>query len=315
MKSLHSFLIFISLVGILSAYTYKARSLGSSTSPAQQLDLTLQGYGFSAFVRPHTGVVYDATVPLNLTGIKVSVVRLRSGSLWSRGVKGFKEFGIPVGVLVHPYVERLALVYQNLGNWSSVYYPLPGFTYLAPVVGLLAYDAANLSANNFQEIDFVASKSPISINFTNVVPVPTELTPQCVWFNLDGLPEFRELVTENVCSTYQQGHFSIVVNSTRLAPPAPIGAPTLGPSPSHHKKHNSKVWKIVAGVVGGFIGLLFATLLLVWLHRYKEKKEVAKMEQHAEIGETLQMTRIGNAQAPVASGMRTQPMLENEYVA
>ncbi|XP_039115076.1 uncharacterized protein LOC120250338 [Dioscorea cayenensis subsp. rotundata] len=316
MESFQGFIIFITFVVLLSAYQYKAQSPGSSTIPAKQLDSVLQGYGFSAFVRPHTGVIYDANVPVNLTGIKVSVLRLRSGSLLGRGVHSFKEFDIPVGVWVHPYVERLVFVYQNLGNWSSVYYPLPGFRYLAPVLSLLIYDAANLSATNLPEIDFVASKLPISINFTNVAPVPSGLTPKCVWFNLDGSPEFRELVTDNVCSTYRQGHFSIVVNSTGLAPsPAPSAGPNVGPIPVRHKSHNSTVWKIVGGVLGGFVILVLAAWLLGLLLRYTQKKKVAKMEQHAEVGETLRMARVGNAQAPVAYGTRTQPMLENEYVA
>ncbi|KAJ0985385.1 hypothetical protein J5N97_003741 [Dioscorea zingiberensis] len=199
------------------------------------------------------------------------VVRLRSGSLWRRGVHSFKEFDIPIGLIVHPYVERIVFVYQNLGNWSSVYYPLPGFTYLAPLLGLLIYDAANLSAKNLPELDFVASKSPIMINFTNVAPVLNGLTPQC-------------------------GHFSIVVNSTGLAPsPSPGGGPvpglSPGPSPGPSKSHKSKVWKIVGGVAGGFVGLVLLGLLLVWLLIHRQNKKVAEMEHQADVGEALQMTR------------------------
>lgn len=309
---IHRLVILIAFGGLLIAYKSEAQS-GSSRS---QLDTLLQDYGYQAFVRPRTGVFYDGTAPANLSGIKISVVRLRSGSLRRKGVHSFKEFDIPVGLIVQPYVERIVFVYQNLGNWSSVYYPLPGFTYLAPVLGLLIYDAANLSAKNLPELDFIASKSPISINFTNAAAVLNGMTPQCVWFNLDGLPEFRELMSENVCSTYRQGHFSIVVNSTGLAPsPAPSAGPNVGPIPVRHKSHNSTVWKIVGGVLGGFVILVLAAWLLGLLLRYTQKKKVAKMEQHAEVGETLRMARVGNAQAPVAYGTRTQPMLENEYVA
>ncbi|KAJ0985395.1 hypothetical protein J5N97_003751 [Dioscorea zingiberensis] len=320
MELIHRLVILIAFAGLLSAYKSKAQSPSSSTSPARQLDALLQDYGYQAFVHPHTGVFYDGLAPANLSGIKISVVRLRSGSLWRRGVHSFKEFDIPIGLIVHPYVERIVFVYQNLGNWSSVYYPLPGFTYLAPLLGLLIYDAANLSAKNLPELDFVASKSPIMINFTNVAPVLNGLTPQCVWFNLDGLPEFRDLVSENACSTYRQGHFSIVVNSTGLAPsPSPGGGPvpglSPGPSPGPSKSHKSKVWKIVGGVAGGFVGLVLLGLLLVWLLIHRQNKKVAEMEHQADVGEALQMTRVGSTQAPVASGTRTQPILENEYVA
>ncbi|XP_039132624.1 uncharacterized protein LOC120269353 [Dioscorea cayenensis subsp. rotundata] len=313
---IHRLVILIAFGGLLIAYKSEAQS-GSSRS---QLDTLLQDYGYQAFVRPRTGVFYDGTAPANLSGIKISVVRLRSGSLRRKGVHSFKEFDIPVGLIVQPYVERIVFVYQNLGNWSSVYYPLPGFTYLAPVLGLLIYDAANLSAKNLPELDFIASKSPISINFTNAAAVLNGMTPQCVWFNLDGLPEFRELMSENVCSTYRQGHFSIVVNSTGLAPsPSPSGGPVSGlspgPSPIPSKSHKSKVWKIVGGVVGGFIGLILLSLLLAWFLIHRQNRKVAEMEHQADVGEALRMTRVGSTQAPVATGTRTQPILENEYVA
>ncbi|TXG65781.1 hypothetical protein EZV62_007056 [Acer yangbiense] len=84
--------------------------------------------------------VYNGYVPSNLTGMKIAAMRLRSGSLRTRGVKIYKEFGIPIGV-TESYVERLVLVYQNLGNWSKTYYPLPGYTLVsgAGTVVLLAF--------------------------------------------------------------------------------------------------------------------------------------------------------------------------------
>lgn len=285
------------------------------TSP-RSLDALLQDYAFRAFVHPHTGRPYDGQVPSNITGIKIAALRLRSGSLYNRGVLSFKEFRIPKGVIVQPYVERLVLVYQNLGNWSSTYYNLPGFTYLTPVLGLLAYDAANLSANNLPELSVVASKSPISINFTNVSMVPSGLSARCVHFNLNGFPEFEDLVSSSACLTYQQGHFSIVVNSSEIAPsPAPSEVPSPSPSPGHAKSNMAKAWKIAGAVVGGFIALVLLALLVAWMCRYRQKRKVAEMEQRADVGEALQMARFGNTRAPVASGTRTQPVLENEYVA
>ncbi|XP_072974713.1 uncharacterized protein [Typha angustifolia] len=313
MKSIHHVMVFVSFIGILLAYQCMAQPPEASTTLASELDALLQDYAYRAFVHPHTGIPYDGQVPSNLTGIKIAAVRLRSGSLRRWGVSSYKEFEIPIGVIVQPYVERLVLVYHNLGNWSALYYPLPGFTYLTPVLGLLAYDAANLSATNLPELDFVASKSPISINFSNVTPVPSDVVAKCVWFDLDGMPHFRDLVSSNVCSTYRQGHFSIVVNSTEI-PPSP--APSIPPGPRNgHGKSSSKVWKIVGGAIGGLIGLVLLALLVVWLRRYRQNRKVAEMEHHAEFGETLHMARIGNTQAPVALGTRTQPVLENEYVA
>ncbi|XP_008788048.2 uncharacterized protein LOC103705920 [Phoenix dactylifera] len=312
MESVHHFMIILVLVGVLSAYQYKAQSTGGSIISSRSLDALLQDYAFRAFVRPRTGIQYDGQVPSNITGIKIAALRLRSGSLYNRGVS-FKEFHIPKGVIVQPYVERLVLVYQNLGNWSSTYYNLPGFTYLTPVLGLLAYDAVNLSANNLPELGVIVSKSPISINFTNVSMAPSA---RCVYFNLDGIPEFGDLVSSSACLTYRQGHFSIVVNTSGVAPsPAPSEVPSPSPSPVRAKRNASKVWKIVGAVVGGFAALVLLALLVAWMCRYRQKRKVAEMERHADVGEALQMARVGTTQAPLASGTRTQPVLENEYVA
>ncbi|CAL9181759.1 unnamed protein product, partial [Musa hybrid cultivar] len=310
-------IILLALLGVLFACQYKAQPPISFASTARSLDALLQDYAYRAIVRPRTGISYNGTVPSNLTGIKIAAIRLRSGSLRKRGVHSFKEFSIPVGVVVQPYVRRLVLVYQSLGNWSSVYYPLPGYSYLTPVLGLLAYDAANLSATNLPELNIVVLESPISINFTNVTPVPSGTIARCVWFGLDGSPYFRDLVSSNVCSTYRQGHFSIVVNSSEIAPsPAPSLTPRPRPSPGGFKGSNkSKVWKIVVGAVGGFVALVFLALLVYCMQRYKQKKKVEQMEQHANAGVSLQTASVGDARVPVASVTRTQPVLENELVA
>lgn len=316
-RNQHILLILVAFAAI----TFTCQCVAQAPNPtattnvsSRQLDSLLQDYAYRAFDgHPHTGTIYDATAPSNLTGIKLAVMRLRSGSLRTRGVKSYKEFQIPIGVIVQPYVIRLAFVYHDLGNWSTVYYPLPGFTYLTPVVGLLAYSAANLTATNLNELDVVVSKLPISIRFTNVRPVPDGLTAQCVWFGFDGLQELRDLVSADVCSTYRQGHFAIAVNATGLAPSP---APSPGPVPSGGKKtHNTRVWKIVGGVAGGFVGLVLLALLVVWVGRYSKNKKMAEMERRAEVGESLQIAQVGAAQAPVALGTRTQPVLESEYVA
>ncbi|WOL18020.1 hypothetical protein Cni_G26813 [Canna indica] len=313
---IHHLMIVLALLGMLLACQYKAQSPGASSSAATSLDALLQDYAYRALVPPHTGHIYNGAAPSNLTGIQIAALRLRSGSLRRKGFKSYKEFEIPLGLIVQPYVERLVLVYHNLGNWSSIYYPLPGYTYLTPVLGLLAYDAANLSATNLPRLDLVVSESPISINFTNVTNFVVPSGARCVWFGFDGLPDFKDLVSSNICSTYRQGHFSIVVNSSEIPPPpAPSAAPGPVPSSSGSKSNKSKVWKIVGGVVGGLIALFLLALLVYCVRQFKQNKKVAQMEQHAEAGVSLQTARIGNAQVPVASGTRTQPVLENNLVA
>ncbi|KAK2981868.1 hypothetical protein RJ640_010385 [Escallonia rubra] len=285
----------------------------SSKSPARLLDALLQDYAYRAFVRPRTGITFDGTVPSNLTGIQISGMRLRTGSLKAKGVLTYKEFGIPVGVVEHPYVERLVLVYQNLGNWSTVYYPLPGYLYLAPLLGLLAYDASNLSAKYLPELDILATGSPISIMFPDVKSVPDGSTAKCVWFDLHGLVNFSNLVSGNRCSTFQQGHFSIVVESSAPSPaPVPSTLPMVPPPGG--KKNKSKVWIIVGSVIGGFVVLVLLGLLVLWVQRYQRRKKMQQMEKAAEVGEALHMTSVGNTKAPAATVTRTQPTLETEYV-
>ncbi|OVA02211.1 Protein of unknown function DUF1191 [Macleaya cordata] len=313
MGLLGSLLMLLPLICIILSTKTLAQSPGSPKTSARSLDALLQDYAYRAFNRPRTGIAYDGNPPSNLTGIRISAMRLRSGSLRTRGVNSYREFEIPVGVMEQPYVERLVLVYQNLGNWSSVYYPLPSYTFLAPVVGLLAYDASNLSATNLPELDINASGEPILIKFQDV-KVPVGSTARCVSFDLQGTPELSNVVSENVCSTVNQGHFSIVTES--IAPsPAPVSPPPPGPkSEGGGGKDNKKVWKIVGSIIGGLVLLVLLCFLIIWVRRYKQRKKIQQMETAAEVGEALQMTSIRDTRAPVAMGTRTQPVLEHEYV-
>ncbi|KAK9705516.1 hypothetical protein RND81_07G063100 [Saponaria officinalis] len=236
---------------------------GLGNAPA--LDALLQDYAYRAFFNPRTGVVFDGAVPLNLTGIKVSGLRLRSGSLFKRGVRSYKEFEISKGVVVQSYVERLVLVYQKLGS---------SFT---PVLGLLAYDAKNLSATNLPGLDITASESPINIHFSNVKAVLDGSTARCVWFNLifQGTVNFSNVVSKNTFSTTQQGHFALVVEGI-----APSPAPE-GPSPETHKKKKKdmkRVWIIVGSIVGGVLKLVLLGMFFTWLRKYQQRKKMAYME-------------------------------------
>ncbi|KAG6631006.1 hypothetical protein I3843_13G051600 [Carya illinoinensis] len=281
---------------------------------ARSLDAILQDYAFGAIaVRPKTGLPYDARLPSNLSGIAVSAMRLRSGSLRTRGVTSYKEFQIPIGVLEQPYVERLVLVYQNLGNWSSSFYPLPGFSYLAPVLGLLAYNGTDLSASNLPELDITASShKPILIKFLNLSSSPDGLSPKCVFFDLHGSVQFDNMLSGDACSATQQGHFSVVVES-----PAPSPAPSGGevpPPATAAGKRKSTVWIVLASLGGGLVLLAMLALLFKWLRRRIQGKKVQQMEWAADRGQTLQTKTIGNSKAPFAMGTRTRPVLENEYV-
>ncbi|XP_038882742.1 uncharacterized protein LOC120073902 [Benincasa hispida] len=301
------FLFLADLVMVRSADT------GSSM---RSLDALLQEYAYKALVNPKTGVPYDAAAPLNLTGVSIRAMRLRSGSFRRYGVVSFKEFEIPTGVIVQPYVERLVLVYQNLGNWSEEYYALPGYTYLAPVLGLLAYSASNLSATNLPELEMRASGDPIYVKFDNVKSLPDGTVAKCVWFNLQGKANFSSVESGNTCSTIRHGHFSIVVESIAPSPtpPSPPGAVIPNAPPPSRKKNTTRVWIIVGSVLGGALLLVLLALLILWLRKLKKRNKMEQMERAAESGEPLQMAIVGDTKAPTATVTRTQPTLETEYV-
>ncbi|XP_047341929.1 uncharacterized protein LOC124945522 [Impatiens glandulifera] len=267
----------------------------------ETLDSLLQDYAFRAFVRPKTGIVYNGSVPSNLTGIKISALRLRSGSLWARGVETYNEFEIPKGIIVEPYVERIVLVYQNLANWSASYYSLTGYTHLVPVLGLLAYDASNLSAKNLPELFIRSSgEKPISIRFQNVGLVPDGSVAMCVWFDLQGRVNFSNVELGNTCLVSQQGHFSIVANYTDVR--------------QIRTKNSKATWLIVGSVLGGVVLVVVMVLVVMWIRKYMVKKKMGRMEREAEVGEALSMKSVGNVKAPSAMGTRTQPAIEHDYV-
>ncbi|KAL2225451.1 uncharacterized protein LOC105163838 [Sesamum indicum] len=287
---------------------------------ARELDSLLQDYAFRGLVRPKTGIVYDGKVPSNLTGIGVAALRLRSGSLWLRGVS-YKEFHIPAGVVEQPYVERLVLVYHNLGNWSSLYYPLPGYTFLAPVLGLLAYDAADLSATNLPELDIQALGEPISISFPGVQSGHSLMRAMCAYFGFNGSVQFKSVVKGNTCLTTNQGHFSVVVESLAAPPPAPRGrggsrGGTGGGETSigGGKGRSKRMWIIGCSVVGGAALLVLLAVIFAYVKRCRHRKKIRRMEDAAELGVPLPMTVVRFTKVPVALQTRTRPLLENEYV-
>ncbi|GJT30790.1 putative concanavalin A-like lectin/glucanase domain-containing protein [Tanacetum coccineum] len=306
-------LLFLWCPKVVESQVYNPQS-----KPARALDATLQGYAYRAFLHPRTGIPFDGIIPPYLTGIQVSAMRLRSGSLFHRGVQTFKEFRIPVGLREQPYVERLVMVYHNLGNWTTTYYTLPGYTYLAPVLGLLAYNGSDLSATNLPELDMWASDEAIIIKFGRITAIPDGLVAKCVWFDLHGQVNFTNLESGNECWTFEQGHFSIVVENDSPTVPAPREpvppAPPEAPAPSSRTKRNdSMVWAMVGSISGGIALLVLLGLLILWAWRYKKRKRMRELERAADAGEALRMTRVGSMRAPFALSTRTMPNIEHDF--
>ncbi|EPS58883.1 hypothetical protein M569_15929 [Genlisea aurea] len=284
---------------------------GGEISGRQELDALLQDYAFRALVRPRTGTVYDGSPPADLAGIQVSALRLRSGSLWRRGFSDYKEFRIPVNVEVHPYVERLVFVYQNLGNWSSLYYNLSGYTMLSPILGLLAYNGSNISSEGLQNLRIRASGSPISVSFAGLPSVFDRPSTRCAYFSLNGSVEFSVVVNASTCLTDNQGHFSIVVSeSSPVVPPRP----STRPPRSGRGGDREGEWTLVGSLIGGVALVAASAVAISYLVACRKRKELRRMEAAAEVGVPLSMTSVGSTRAPVALETRTRPLIENEFV-
>ncbi|XP_076956589.1 uncharacterized protein LOC143631850, partial [Bidens hawaiensis] len=283
------------------------------------LDSILQDYAFRPLFRhrPKTGVVYDGNVTPELTGITVSALRLRTGRLRRKGYFGYKEFDIPAGVFVSPYVARVVLVYENLGNWSEVYYPLPGYLYLSPVVGLLAYNATGLAGGVLPELDLRPSEDPVLIKFESLRVLGHGVLPKCVFFDLFGGVEFNVVVNGSVCLGVKQGHFGVVVEEN-IPAPAPEKVPEIpvAVGGGGRRQVGSNGWW-VGGIVGGVVMVVAAAavVVLVAVRRWVRRRRVEKMEYVVEGGGPLAVAAVGNALMPVAMGTRTKPVLENEFVS
>ncbi|RYR19532.1 hypothetical protein Ahy_B03g064335 isoform A [Arachis hypogaea] len=122
---------------------------------SDSLNSLVQDFALRSFIkhrhRHQTGAVYDALLPRNLSGMNASVVRLRSRRLWSKGAN-FGYFRIPPKTASIPHVKRLAIVYQDFGNWSSRYYNLSGYSLASSVVGFMVFDASNVTDTNVRNL-------------------------------------------------------------------------------------------------------------------------------------------------------------------
>ncbi|KAL4186906.1 hypothetical protein AMTRI_Chr09g16190 [Amborella trichopoda] len=141
--------------------------------------------------------------------------------------------------------------------------------FISPVLGLIAHDASNLIDNNLPNL--------------GGLKVPDGMVPKCVWFDLNGLVKLTNLLPPNTCSTSQQVHFFVVVESNAQAP-----FPTPTPTPA--KKGHSNVWKInVTSVLRELVIISFLCFFVIGLLKYKKKSKFVAMEMYSDQGEALHM--------------------------
>lgn len=265
---------------------------GSNATSSESLDVVLHKHAFGALVhhRPLTGALYVAPLPTNLAGIQVAVLRLRSKTLWRKGAN-FSNFQIPPRTLSVPYVRRVLLVYQDLGNQSSHYYNITGYSLVSSVVGFMVYDASNFTINNTTKLDVSTTGTRISVQFPNLTfESGTNPKTSCAIFGAPGIVSITSRSLDNVCYTRNAGHFSIV-------------------TPVQRNEKTKKFW--VIGTVLGFILLISGSFLGVVCVKMFKLKKTHEMEKAASEGVILDTIWIHNSKMPCAIVTRTHPNLEN----
>ncbi|CAN6566081.1 unnamed protein product [Malus baccata var. baccata] len=287
---------------ILFSLSLPSPSFMQASNGYDPLSLTnfLHDYANASLRNPHTGTLYNISLPANFSGMEASFVRILSAKFWSRGAN-FSSFYIPPKVIPIPSSRRLAIVFENLGNWSSLYYKISNYTLVAPVVGFMAYDSPNATVIGNQKLTFTADGDPITIRFPHIDAAQGEnMTRKCVQFGDWGTFEITNMTSENECITRGIGHFSIVVAS----PPAPT------PAPAPVKKKRNRKWFVV-GIV---FGLAFLGLVMIVTFKLLTRRKLKSMEKQSEKDVAFDTFWVGRSKMPSASMTRTQPYLEHEYV-
>ena len=254
-------------------------------------------YANKSIVKPQTGTLYNIPLPANYTGMELRFVRLRSGSFRHRGAN-FSSFYIPPKVIPKPFVKRLAIVYEDLGNWSSLYYKVPNYSLVAPVIGFTVYDSPNVLGT--KKLNLSIQGKPISIWFNQIELQGRNDTPKCVKFGDDGSYEIKKMSERHGCFTRSQGYFSVVVPSQ--SPPVLITK----------RKSYLKWWLI--GFGGGFIGVVLLVLATIAIFKIVKRKRLRAMEKQSEKGVSFDTFWVGRSRMPSASMIRTQPAIEHDYV-
>ncbi|KAK7275297.1 hypothetical protein RIF29_16409 [Crotalaria pallida] len=279
----------------------------SNTYKPDSLDDFLCKHANKEIEKPRTGALYSISLPANFTGMEVSVIRVRTVSFWLRGVN-HSFFNIPRRVVPQPNRMRMAILYENLGNWSSHYYNVPNHTMIAPVLGVIPYTSSETTLIDCEKMDLIIQRDPITVHFTNVRrPHDENVTPICAKFGSGGSVKFSNMTMPYVCEAHDQGHYTLVVPSSK----APTHTVAHAHAQSKSKRFN--IWWVL-GFVIGFVGLVMLVLISITIVKMAKRRRIRKMEKSSERGVALDTFWIGETKLPSASTMRTQPVLENDVV-
>lgn len=265
---------------------------------ADSLDAFLQDSAFKSLVqhRPQTGALYRAFLPANLSGMEASIVRLRSRRLWNVGAN-FSNFQIPSRTRTMPHVKRLAIVYQDLGNWSDHYYSVPGYSMVTSVVGFMIFNASNASARSLKRISLDTRGRSIVIHFPDLTfPESMNSGAKCVAFSEHGTFHLSEMNQFNVCYSQDQGHFSIVVPMERKGQ-------------GNTKQRLFYLW--IIGFMLGLGGLALVGYFGLVSKKLLKTQKIQVMERQSDEDLVLETVWVGRSKMPAATVTRTQPTIES----
>ncbi|KAK6141053.1 hypothetical protein DH2020_025205 [Rehmannia glutinosa] len=146
---------------------------GSEIYTRYSLDSFLYNYAFKKIHSPRAGKLYDnIPLPANLSGVKMSMVRLRTSSLWKNGAN-FSSFSIPPLILPRPFTKRVDIVYQDLED------------------GNVAMRCVRFDTNGTLEFSNMTVKSSCVVrkqgHFSVVIPYQPEKDKAIKWWVIVGI--------------------------------------------------------------------------------------------------------------------------------
>lgn len=292
----------LAIITLLTISTITAKSQGRHYDP-DSLSEFFRERASESVANPRTGTLYGVSLPSNFTGMRASFVRLRSGRFRTRGAN-FSSFAIPPNVIPSPFSKRLAIVYEDLGNWSSLFYAVPNHSLVAPVIGFAVYDSSPSAGK--RTISLAVRGRPISVKFRDLAKSENDTAlRKCVRFGDDGAFVIEGAARGNTCATRRQGRFSIVV---------PSESESESPSPAKRKKRRYLKWWVI-GFGGGFVGVVLIGLVVLAISKGVKRKRLRTMERESENGVSFGTFHVGSsAKLPSALTIRTQPGIEDVYV-
>lgn len=284
-------------MGLSSSYFFICSSFclyfyavsGFNDSFIESLDAHLYKHAIQSMFhgKPHTGKLYNASLPASLAGMKFSAVRVRSRTLWRLGAN-FSNFHIPSQSLAVPSARRLLIIYHDFKNWSSSYDISSGYALQTSVIGFMIYDASNLQDKKLIKLNISTMGSPIVIQFPD--SVASNQQGKCAMFGADGRVLVSNMVMANVCYSTKAGHFAIILSTKK------------------QRKKRLGVW--IVGLVLGIFGMVLLGLLIRVMFRVMRMKRSYGTEREDD-EETLQTICLDRSKLPRASFTRTQPVLED----